>query len=82
MQKRRPDFETIADFRRENRAVFKSVLRQFTSLCRDLELFGGELLALETNRFPHSLFGLLCKNRDAHGGVWTKEIACITNANS
>jgi len=54
MQKLRPDFKTIADFRKTNRAAFKNVLRQFTSLCRDLELFGGELLAVDGTKIKAS----------------------------
>src|SRR5271166_4580677 len=30
----KPDFKTIADFRRDNRGAFKSVFRQFVLLCR------------------------------------------------
>jgi transposase len=45
--KLRPDFKTIADFRKENAASFKKVVRQFTQLCRQLELFGGELIAID-----------------------------------
>jgi transposase len=45
-----PDFKTIADFRKDNRDAFKSVFRQFVLLCRKLELFGGELLAVDGTR--------------------------------
>src|SRR6202521_2266094 len=40
----KPDFKTIADFRSNNRAAFRAVFRQFTLLCRELNLFGRELL--------------------------------------
>ncbi len=40
----KPDFKTIADFRRDNRGAFKSVFRQFVLLCRRLDLYGRELL--------------------------------------
>ena len=46
----RPDFKTIADFRRDNRAVFKAVFRAFVILCRKLDLFGRELLAVDGTR--------------------------------
>ena len=36
----KPDFETIADFRRDNRNAFRQVFRQFVLLCRQLDLFG------------------------------------------
>ena len=43
----RPDFKTIADFRRDNRAAFRSVFRQFVLLCRRLDLYGRELIAVD-----------------------------------
>lgn len=46
----RPDFKTIADFRRDNRAAFKVVFREFVLLCRRLDLFGRELLAVDGTR--------------------------------
>ena len=46
----RPDFKTIADFRKDNRHAFKPVFRQFVLLCRKLELFGRELLAVDGTR--------------------------------
>ena len=46
----KPDFKTIADFRSGNRAAFRAVFRQFTLLCRDLNLFGRELLAVDGTR--------------------------------
>jgi hypothetical protein len=49
--KQTPDFKTIADFRKDNLAPLKAVARQFTVLCRKLELFGGELLAIDGSKF-------------------------------
>jgi transposase/IS5 family transposase len=46
----KPDFRTIADFRADNRSAFKSVFRQFTLLCKRLDLFGRELLAVDGTR--------------------------------
>ena len=42
-----PDFKTIADFRKNNAEVFRAVLRQFNQLCRQENLFGGQLLAID-----------------------------------
>ena len=42
-----PDHKTIADFRRDHRAGFKLVHRQFHLLCHQLKLFGGELVAID-----------------------------------
>ena len=50
----RPDFKTIADFRRENRTAFKGVLREFNLLCRRLALFGAELVAIDGSKFKAS----------------------------
>ena len=49
--KPRPDFKTIADFRRDNLAALKQVCREFTLLCRKLGLFGGELVAIDGSKF-------------------------------
>ena len=46
----KPDFRTIADFRADNRAAFKAVFRAFTLLCKRLDLFGRELLAIDATR--------------------------------
>src|SRR5476651_992615 len=46
----KPDFKTIADFRSDNRAAFRSVFRAFTLLCKRLDLFGRELLAVDGTR--------------------------------
>ena len=46
----KPDFKTIADFRRDNRAAFRAVFRQFVLLCRRLDLYGSELLAVDGTR--------------------------------
>ena len=50
LRKLRPDFKTIADFRRENAKGIKAVGRQFLLLCRKLELFGGELVAIDSTK--------------------------------
>ena len=38
------------DFRRDNRAAFRAVFREFVLLCRQLDLFGRELLAVDGTR--------------------------------
>jgi transposase len=47
MRELKPDFKTIADFRKDNATAFKAVVHEFTRLCRQLELFGGQLLAVD-----------------------------------
>jgi len=46
-----PDLKTIADFRRDNRAAIREVCREFTLYCRELDLFGGELVAIDGSKF-------------------------------
>lgn len=46
-----PDFKTIADFRRDHPRALKGVCREVILLCRRLDLFGGELLAIDGSKF-------------------------------
>ncbi|MCA1775795.1 MAG: transposase, partial [Loktanella sp.] len=50
LRRLRPDFKTIADFRRDNRTAFRQVFRDFVALCRELDLFGRELIAVDGTR--------------------------------
>ncbi len=50
LRRLQPDFKTIADFRRDNREAFRQVFRNFVRLCRDLDLYGRELLAVDGTR--------------------------------
>jgi transposase len=61
--KLRPDFKTIADFRKDNALAFKQAAREFTQLCRQLDLFGGELLAID---------GTKIKAQNAPGKNWSQ----------
>jgi transposase len=51
MGKLRPDFKTIADFRKDNRKAFKGVFRQFLLLAKGLGLVAGELVAVDGSKF-------------------------------
>jgi transposase len=51
LRKLRPDFKTIADFRRDNAQALQGVCRTFTLLCKRLDLFGGELVAIDGSKF-------------------------------
>ena len=46
-----PDHKTIADFRKDNLKALKAVHRRFIVLCRRLDLYGGELLAIDGSKF-------------------------------
>jgi len=54
MRKLRPDFKTIADFRKENTKALKKIFQEFFVICKKLELFGGELLAVDGSKFRAS----------------------------
>lgn len=43
----RPSYKTIADFRKVNRKALKSVNRDFVLLCKELDLYGGELVGID-----------------------------------
>ncbi|KUK63055.1 MAG: hypothetical protein XD84_2206 [Desulfotomaculum sp. 46_80] len=51
MRKLRPDFKTIADFRKDNKKALVKVFRNFTQLCNSWQLFGKELLAIDGSKF-------------------------------
>jgi len=47
MSKLKPDFKTIAEFRRKNPKAFKAIFRKFVILCRGVGLLGGDLVAID-----------------------------------
>ena len=51
MKKLAPDFKTIADFRKDNIECIKPVFKEFVFLCRSLDLFGAELVAIDGSKF-------------------------------
>ena len=66
-----PDFKTIADFRRDNRSAFRQVFREFVALCRDLDLFGRELIAVDGTRIK----GVNSRERNFTQAKLTKAMA-------
>lgn len=51
MRKLTPDHKTIADFRKDNLEPIKRVCRQFLEICKEMDLFGGELIAVDGSKF-------------------------------
>jgi len=51
LKKLAPDFKTIADFRKDNKQAIKRVCREFILLCKKLDLFSGELVAIDGSKF-------------------------------
>lgn len=51
LRRLQPDFKTIADFRKDNSTAIKAVCRDFTLLCKKMDLFGCELIAIDGSKF-------------------------------
>lgn len=64
MGKLRPDFKTIADFRKENAKAFRAVFREFNLICRELNLFGKELVAIDGTKIKASNNVARCINAE------------------
>lgn len=46
-----PDYRTIADFRKDNLEPIKKICREFTRLCKKMDMFGGELVGVDGSKF-------------------------------
>jgi len=51
LKKLKPDLKTIADFRKDNKKAIKNVFKQFNLLCKEWELFGCEVIAVDGSKF-------------------------------
>jgi transposase len=47
----RPSYKTIADFRKDNLKALKKTNQDFVALCKELDLFGGELVGIDGSFF-------------------------------
>lgn len=47
----KPDFKTIADFRKDNGAAFGATCRAFVQFCRQVGLIAGELVGIDGSKF-------------------------------
>jgi transposase len=47
----RPDFKTIANFRKDNGRAMRNVCRQFVVLCQKLDLFAQAVVAIDGSKF-------------------------------
>lgn len=47
----KPDFKTIADFRKDNGPAIRKVCQQFVALCRNMNLLDGDVVAIDGSRF-------------------------------
>ena len=51
MKKLAPDFKTIADFRKDNVDCIKPVFKEFVYLCKSIDLYGAQLVAIDGSKF-------------------------------
>src|SRR5262245_35685355 len=51
MGRLKPDFKTIADFRRDNGPAIRKTCQQFIALCRDIDLLDTCLVAIDGSKF-------------------------------
>ena len=47
----KPDFKTIADFRRDNGVAIRKVCQQFVAFCRDINLLDASIVAIDGSKF-------------------------------
>jgi len=47
----KPDFKTIANFRKDNGIAIRNVCRQFVVLCQQLDLFSDAVVAIDGSKF-------------------------------
>lgn len=59
-----PSYKTIADFRKDNLKALKQVNQDFVQLCKELELFGAELVGIDGSYFRGNV---------AKDSIFTKE---------
>lgn len=71
LNKLRPDFKTIADFRRDNASAIVGACRSFTVFCREQGLFGAELVAIDGSKFQAAA---------SRKQVWTQQRLAKTQA--
>ncbi len=70
LKKLTPDFKTIADFRKDNREAIKKVFKEFVMLCKKLDLFGGELVAIDSSKFK----AVNSRKRNFHEGKLNRRL--------
>lgn len=54
LKKLKPDFKTIADFRKDNSRALKEVFKRFALLCKNWGLYGKEVIAVDGSKFRAS----------------------------
>lgn len=54
LRKLKPDYRTIAEFRRVNKEAIQKVFHQLVALCKGWDLFGKEVIAIDGSKFRAS----------------------------
>lgn len=67
----KPDYRTIADFRKDNITVLESVFRHFSLFCNELGLYGKEIIAIDGSKFRANN----ARNKNLTKGKITKMLA-------
>jgi transposase len=75
LRRLRPDFKTIAQFRRNNVKAMRPLFREFTLLCKRLDLFGAELVAIDGSKFR----AVNAKKRNYSRGMLEEILHAITS---
>ena len=64
LKRLKPDHKTISDFRRINATALREVFKELVLLCKSLNLFGAELLAIDSTKFKASNARDRVKNKE------------------
>jgi transposase len=64
LKRLQPDHKTISDFRRMNATALREVFKQFVLLCKSLELYSAELVAIDSTKFKASNARDRIKNKE------------------
>lgn len=64
MEGLKPSYKTIADFRKDNAPALRQVNKDFVLLCKELELFGGELAGIDGSFFRANASKASIQTRD------------------
>jgi len=54
LRKLKPDFKTVADFRKDNKEAIKNVFKNFSLLCKDWDLYSKKVVAVDGSKFRAS----------------------------
>jgi len=73
LQGQRPSYKTIADFRKDNPEALKAVNRDFVQVCKELELYGAELVGIDGS----FMRGNVSKENIYTGERLKRSLACI-----